>query len=81
MAGVNECSAPQDRAAASASRPVVLGRPSGAPAPIRIPVAIHSGGMVICDRPIADVCPVEWAQMENPACRSGTKTTARQSVW
>jgi hypothetical protein len=29
------------------------------------PVAIHSGGMVICDRPIADVCPVEWARMEN----------------
>src|ERR1700712_3007839 len=25
----------------------------------------HSGGMVICDRPIADVCPVEWARMEN----------------
>ena len=49
----------------SASRPVVLGRPSVAPAPIRIPVAIHSGGMVICDRPIADVCPVEWARMEN----------------
>src|SRR5581483_3326587 len=24
-----------------------------------------SGGMVICDRPIADVCPVEWARMEN----------------
>ena len=23
------------------------------------------GGMVICDRPIADVCPVEWARMEN----------------
>ena len=21
--------------------------------------------MVICDRPIADVCPVEWARMEN----------------
>ena len=29
------------------------------------PVAIHAGGMVICDRPIADVCPVEWARMEN----------------
>jgi error-prone DNA polymerase len=49
----------------SANRPVVLGRPSGAPAPIRIPVAIHSGGMVICDRPTADVCPVECARMEN----------------
>ncbi|SNT44064.1 error-prone DNA polymerase [Rhodococcoides kyotonense] len=26
-------------------------------------LGIHSGGMVICDRPIADVCPVEWATM------------------
>jgi len=28
-------------------------------------LGIHSGGMVICDRPIADVVPVEWARMEN----------------
>ena len=28
-------------------------------------LGIHSGGMVICDRPIADVCPVEWARMED----------------
>ncbi|BCO37458.1 error-prone DNA polymerase [Mycobacterium heckeshornense] len=28
-------------------------------------MGIHSGGMVICDRPIADVCPVEWARMQN----------------
>ncbi|MDN5759741.1 MAG: error-prone DNA polymerase, partial [Tomitella sp.] len=27
-------------------------------------LGIHSGGMVICDRPVADVCPVEWARME-----------------
>nr|WP_328841528.1 error-prone DNA polymerase [Nakamurella leprariae] len=26
-------------------------------------LSIHSGGMVICDRPVADVCPVEWARM------------------
>ncbi|MEV0293348.1 error-prone DNA polymerase [Nocardia sp. NPDC050710] len=26
-------------------------------------LGIHSGGMVICDRPVADVCPVEWARM------------------
>ena len=26
-------------------------------------LGIHSGGMVICDRPIAEVCPVEWARM------------------
>ncbi|WP_445228171.1 error-prone DNA polymerase [Corynebacterium sp. H78] len=28
-------------------------------------LGIHSGGMVICDRPIADVVPTEWARMEN----------------
>ncbi|KXP00806.1 error-prone DNA polymerase [Tsukamurella pseudospumae] len=28
-------------------------------------LGIHSGGMVICDRPIADVCPTEWARMED----------------
>ncbi|GAA4462331.1 error-prone DNA polymerase [Phytohabitans houttuyneae] len=28
-------------------------------------LGIHSGGMVICDRPVIDVCPVEWARMEN----------------
>jgi error-prone DNA polymerase len=26
-------------------------------------LGIHPGGMVICDRPIAEVCPVEWASM------------------
>lgn len=28
-------------------------------------LGIHSGGMVICDRPVSQVCPVEWARMEN----------------
>ncbi|HZQ83815.1 MAG TPA: error-prone DNA polymerase, partial [Acidimicrobiales bacterium] len=27
-------------------------------------LGIHSGGMVICDRPIVEVCPVEWGRME-----------------
>ncbi|MDO5031228.1 error-prone DNA polymerase [Corynebacterium sp.] len=27
-------------------------------------LGIHSGGMVLCDRPIADVVPTEWARME-----------------
>ncbi|MGH9268616.1 MAG: error-prone DNA polymerase, partial [Acidimicrobiales bacterium] len=27
-------------------------------------LGIHSGGMVICDRPVAEVCPVEWGRME-----------------
>tara|TARA_B100000902_G_scaffold384339_1_gene424379 strand:- start:4 stop:2259 length:2256 start_codon:yes stop_codon:yes gene_type:complete len=28
-------------------------------------LGIHSGGMVVCDRPIVEVCPVEWATMAN----------------
>ncbi|WP_246394752.1 error-prone DNA polymerase [Corynebacterium anserum] len=28
-------------------------------------LGIHSGGMVICDRPIAEVVPTEWARMNN----------------
>lgn len=27
-------------------------------------LGVHSGGMVICDRPIAQVVPTEWARME-----------------
>jgi error-prone DNA polymerase len=47
--------------------------PDGIPAPVadlatqmqRLPrhLGIHSGGMVICDRPVGEVCPVEWARM------------------
>ncbi|MBM7825354.1 error-prone DNA polymerase [Arcanobacterium pluranimalium] len=28
-------------------------------------LGIHSGGMVICDRPVVEVCPVGWAHKEN----------------
>jgi error-prone DNA polymerase len=28
-------------------------------------LGVHSGGMVICSRPVAEVCPVEWARMDN----------------
>ncbi len=27
-------------------------------------LGIHTGGMVICDRPVVEVCPVEWARRE-----------------
>ncbi len=32
---------------------------------LRLPrhLSIHSGGMVLCDRPVGEVCPVEWASM------------------
>ena len=26
-------------------------------------LGIHPGGMVICDRPVSEVCPIEWARM------------------
>jgi error-prone DNA polymerase len=28
-------------------------------------LGIHSGGMVLCSRPVIEVCPVEWARMED----------------
>jgi error-prone DNA polymerase len=28
-------------------------------------LGIHSGGMVLADRPVSEVCPVEWARMDN----------------
>ncbi|WP_020662677.1 error-prone DNA polymerase [Amycolatopsis benzoatilytica] len=28
-------------------------------------LGIHSGGMVMCREPVSQVCPVEWARMEN----------------
>ena len=28
-------------------------------------LGIHSGGMVLCDRPVIEVCPVQWAAMED----------------
>jgi error-prone DNA polymerase len=32
---------------------------------LRLPrhLGVHPGGMILCDRPIIDVCPVEWARM------------------
>ncbi|WP_214367480.1 error-prone DNA polymerase [Pseudonocardia sp. H11422] len=49
--------------------------PAGMPAPVLdladqllgFPrhLGIHSGGMVICDRPVSEVVPVEWARMED----------------
>ncbi len=28
-------------------------------------LGIHSGGMVMCDRPVVEVCPTEWGRMQN----------------
>ncbi|HKY66788.1 MAG TPA: hypothetical protein VJM49_10480, partial [Acidimicrobiales bacterium] len=39
-------------------------------------LGIHSGGMVICDRPIVEVCPVEWGRFSGRAAvRDGLATT------
>ena len=37
-------------------------------------LGIHSGGMVICDRPIVEVCPVEWARLTGATSKSKTVT-------
>ena len=44
-------------------------------------LGIHSGGMVICDRPVIEVCPVEWARMKDRWSSSGTRTTVPPSAW
>src|SRR5580658_7716369 len=58
---------------ADAGEALQPGDPDGAPAAVielatqmqRLPrhLGIHFGGMVICDRPVGEVCPVEWARM------------------
>ncbi len=58
---------------AAAGEALEPGDPDGAPEAVielatqlqRLPrhLGIHSGGMVICDRPVGEVCPVEWARM------------------
>ena len=35
-------------------------------------LGIHSGGMVICDRPIVEVCPVEWARLTGDSSKART---------
>ena len=35
-------------------------------------LGVHSGGMVICDRPIVEVCPVEWARLTGSTSKSKT---------
>src|SRR5205085_11176765 len=40
-------------------------------------LGIHSGGMVICDRPIVEVCPVEWGRFTG---RNGTGDEPIRSV-
>src|SRR3954469_20130810 len=36
-------------------------------------LGIHSGGMVMCDRPVIEVCPVEWGRMPGRTVLQGDK--------
>src|SRR5699024_12607935 len=40
-------------------------------------LGIHSGGMVICDRPVADVVPVEWARIDRKSVGEGRRRGGR----
>ncbi len=37
-------------------------------------LGVHSGGMVLCDRPVVEVCPVEWARFQGREGSSWTST-------
>ncbi len=39
-------------------------------------LGIHSGGMVLCDRPVVEVCPVEWGRFASDA-EIGAHTQAK----
>jgi len=59
-------SAATERGQAVAERadlPPLVGRLAGEVLGAPRHLGIHSGGMVICDRPIVEVCPVEWGRM------------------
>ena len=57
--GLGEPAAAEDLGAVPADVLGLAARAEGGPRHL----GIHPGGMVICDRPIAEVCPVEWASM------------------
>ncbi len=42
--------------------PVPLARLAGEVLGFPRHLGLHSGGMVLCDRPVVEVCPVEWAR-------------------
>ncbi|SHH62061.1 error-prone DNA polymerase, DnaE-like [Jatrophihabitans endophyticus] len=79
--GAGDLSAPQPTALPDREPPPSLGAPAPDPIPADIPprvlalaaelqntprhLGIHSGGMVMCDRPVIEVCPVEWGRMKD----------------
>ena len=43
-------------------------------------LGIHSGGMVICDRPVVEVCPVEWGRFTGRDNNSVSGSTPLRTV-
>ncbi len=43
-------------------------------------LGIHSGGMVLCDRPVVEVCPVEWGRFQGREGGSVRSDTPIRSV-
>jgi len=44
-------------------------------------LGIHSGGMVICDRPIVEVCPVEWGRLHARTASGARKPLRTVLQW
>lgn len=58
-----------------ATAPVVTTQLYGEPRHL----GIHSGGMILCDRPIADVVPIEWARKANRSVVQWDKDSCAQA--
>jgi len=43
-------------------------------------LGIHSAGMVLCDRPVIEVCPVEWGRMPGRTVLQWDKDDCARSV-
>jgi error-prone DNA polymerase len=44
-------------------------------------LGIHSGGMVMCDRPVIEVCPVEWGRLQARVASSPRKPVRTVLQW
>jgi error-prone DNA polymerase len=44
-------------------------------------LGIHSGGMVMCDRPIVEVCPVEWGRLTARTASGARKPSRTVLQW
>jgi error-prone DNA polymerase len=44
-------------------------------------LGIHSGGMVMCDRPVIEVCPVEWGRLQARVANSPRKPLRTVLQW